>query len=138
MRERRLLERLRAIEDNPDWRGESEPKVAVSSVLEHLGKILNTRQGSTPIAEDYGMPDFTGIAASFGPDSLPEIEQAIAKVIGKYEPRLAGVDVVFEPKPESPFTIAFKLNARVNVEGREMPVVFETVLNPDGHITVLE
>ena len=138
MREKRLLERLRAIEKNPDWRGESDPKVAVSSVLDHLGKILNTRQGSAPIADDYGMPDFTGMAVSFGPDSLPEIEQIISNVVDKYEPRLGAVKAVFEPRPESPFTVAFKLNATVRVEGREMPVVFETVLNPDGHITVLE
>ena len=138
MREKRLLERLRASEADPDWRGETDPKIAISSVLDHLGKILNTRQGSAPIAEDYGVPDFTSIASSFGTDSLPEIEDAISKVITKYEPRLVGVKVHFEPRPDKPFMIAFKLMARVRVEGREMPVVFETVLNPDGHITVLE
>jgi type VI secretion system protein len=138
MREKRLLERLRAIEEDPDWRGESDPKIAVSSVLDHLGKILNTRQGSAQIAADYGVPDFTSIASSFGTDSLPEIEEAIAKVITKYEPRLVNVKVNFEPRLDRPFMIAFKLMARVRVEGREMPVVFETILNPDGHITVME
>lgn len=138
MREKRLLERLRAIEEDPDWRGESDPKIAIVSVLDHLGKILNTRQGSAQIAADYGVPDFTSIASSFGTDSLPEIEEAIAKVISKYEPRLVGVKINFEPRADRPFMIAFKLTARVRVEGREMPVVFETVLNPDGHITVLE
>ena len=138
MREKRLLERLRSIEADPDWRGETDPKIAISSVLDHLGKILNTRQGSAPIAEDYGVPDFSSIASSFGTDSLPEIEDAISKVITKYEPRLVGVKVHFEPRPDKPFMIAFKLMARVRVEGREMPVVFETVLNPDGHITVVE
>ncbi len=138
MKEKRLMERLRAIEENPGWRGETDPKVAVLSVLDHLGKILNTRQGSAPIAEDYGMPDFTSIAVSYGSDSVPEIESAIAGVIGKYEPRLTSVSVGFEAKPESPFTITFKLSALVSVEGRQMPVVFETVLNPDGHITVQE
>ncbi len=138
MKEKRLLERLRAVEDNPGWRGESDPKAAVFSVLDHLAKILNTRQGSAPIAEDYGMPDFTGIAVSYGGDSMPEIETVIGRVIGKYEPRLASVSVSFEARPGSPFTMAFKLSAKVSVEGREMPVVFETVLNPDGHITVKE
>ena len=81
MREKRLLERLRAIEQDPDWRGESDPKAAVASVLGHLGKILNTRQGSAPIAPDFGVPDFTAIASSFGLDSVPEIEEAISNVI---------------------------------------------------------
>lgn len=138
MREKRLLERLRAIERDPDWRGESEPKAAISSVLGHLFKILNTRQGSTPIAPDFGVPDFTSIASTFGTDSLPEIEEAITNVITRYEPRLTAVRVSFDPKPDRPFMIAFQLKAKVRIDGREMPVVFETVLNPDGHITVLE
>jgi type VI secretion system protein len=103
-----------------------------------LIKILNMRQGSAPIATDLGMPDFTSIAGSLNADSLPEMEEALTRVITKYEPRLAGVKVNFEPQQDRPFMIAFKLAARVRVEGREMPVVFETVLNSDGHITVLE
>lgn len=138
MRGKRLLERLRAIDQHPDWRGESDPKTAIASVLEHLIKILNMRQGSAPIATDLGMPDFTSIAGSLNADSLPEMEEALTRVITKYEPRLAGVKVNFEPQQDRPFMIAFKLAARVRVEGREMPVVFETVLNSDGHITVLE
>jgi type VI secretion system protein len=138
MRGKRLLERLRAIDQHPDWRGESDPKTAIASVLEHLIKILNMRQGSAPIATDLGMPDFTSIAGSLNADSLPEMEEALTRVITKYEPRLAGVKVNFEPQEDRPFMIAFKLAARVRVEGREMPVVFETVLNSDGHITVLE
>ena len=138
MRGKRLLERLRAIDQHPDWRGESDPKTAIASVLEHLIKILNMRQGSAPIATDLGMPDFTSIAGSLNADSLPEMEEALTRVITKYEPRLAGGKVNFEPQQDRPFMIAFKLAARVRVEGREMPVVFETVLNSDGHITVLE
>ncbi|MDP0919634.1 hypothetical protein Q6272_31810, partial [Klebsiella pneumoniae] len=60
------------------------------------------------------------------------------KVISKYEPRLVGVKIKFEPRPDRTFMSAFNLTARVRVEGRDMPVVFESVLNPAGHITVLE
>jgi type VI secretion system protein len=138
MRERRLLERLRAIEQDPNWRGESDPKGAVRSVLDHLGKILNTRQDSAPISPDLGVPDFTALASSFGTDSVPEIEEAITRVIRKYEPRLANIQVSFDARPDRAFSIAFKLTASIAVEGRQAPVVFETVLNPDGRISVLE
>lgn len=138
MREKRLLERLRAIEQDPDWRGGSDLQLAVRSVLDHLVKVLNTRQGSAPIAADYGVPDFTSLASAYSSDALPEMEAAIAQVISKYEPRLVGAKINFDPKPEYPFMLAFKLSARVRVEDREQPVVFETVLNPDGQITVLE
>ncbi|SNR89753.1 type VI secretion system protein [Humidesulfovibrio mexicanus] len=138
MREKRLLERLRAVELNPDWRGGADPAAGVRSVLEHIAKMLNTRQGSAPIAQDYGVPDFTSIASTFGAESVGQVEEAITAVILRYEPRLSGVKVSFEPQADRPFSLAFRLSARLTGEGRQTPVVFETILNPDGRITVME
>lgn len=138
MREKRLLERLRAVELDPDWRGGADPAAALQSVLGHIGQILNTRQGSAPIAADFGVPDFTSIASTFGADSVAQVEQAIVQVIQRYEPRLRAVQVVFDPQPDRPFALAFKLQAQLAAEGQETPVVFETILNPDGRIMVLE
>lgn len=138
MREKRLLERVRAIDEDPDWRGESDPKAAIASVLGHLAKILNTRQGSAPIATELGMPDFTSITSSLSADSLPEMAETISSVIAKYEPRLADVRVDVDPLPDKSFRVGFKLAAKVLVDNQEIPVVFETILNPDGHISVLE
>ncbi len=138
MREKRLLERVRAIDDDPDWRGETDPKLAIASVLGHLVKILNTRQGSALIATELGMPDFTSITSSLSADALPEMAETIRNIIAKYEPRLAEVEVAVDPLNKKSFMVGFKLDAKVRVDGREIPVVFETVLNPDGHISVLE
>ncbi len=138
MRGIRLLERLRAIDQRPDWRGESDRQTTIASVLEHLSKMLNTRQGSVPTAMDLGMPDFTGMAGSLTADILPELEQTLTGVISKYEPRLTEVKVVFEPQPEKSFMLGFKLSAKVRVDDNDVPVVFETVLNSEGHITVME
>lgn len=138
MREKRLLERLRAMDQHPDWRGESDPRTAIASVIDHLIKILNTRQGSAPTAPDLGMPDFTSIAGSLNADSLPEMEQTLTRVITKYEPRLTSVKVDFEPQPDKPFMVTFKLAAKVRLQEQEVPVVFETVLDSDGHITIME
>ncbi len=138
MNEKRLLERLRALDQNPDWRGRSEPKAAIASILDHLGKLLNTRQGSTLISPDFGMPDFTGISGSLDTESLFHMEETLTKVITRFEPRLDQVKVSFDPAPDKPFLIPFKLRATITAENRRIPVVFETVLNPDGHISVLE
>lgn len=138
MREKRLLERLRAVELDPDWRGGTDPAVAIQSVLGHVVKILNTRQGSAPIAADFGVPDFTSIASTFGADSVAQIEEAITRVIQRYEPRLTAVQVTFEPQADKPFALAFKLQAQLAGEGQQTPVVFETILNPDGRIMVME
>ena len=138
MQEKRLLERLRAIELDPSWRGESEPQAAIASVLHHLMEILNTRQGSVPIAPDFGIPDFTSIGSTFDSDTLPEIEATLGQVIAKYEPRLVEVKVSHQAKADSPFVIAFKLAASIKVNDKKVPVVFEAVLNADGRIEVLE
>lgn len=138
MREKRLLERLRAIELDPDWRGGTDESLAIASVLAHVVRILNTRQGSAPIAEDYGVPDFTSLASTYGPESVGQVEEAIVKVIQKFEPRLTGVQVVFEPHADRPFSLAFRLSARLAGAGQATPVVFETILTPDGRISVME
>ncbi len=138
MREKRLLERLRAVELDPDWRGGSDPAAAIQSVLGHVVKILNTRQGSTPIAPDFGVPDFTSIASTFGAESVAQIEEAIVRVIQKFEPRLTAVRVSFEPQEDRAFALAFKLQAQLAAEGQATPVVFETILNPDGRIVVMQ
>ena len=138
MQGKRLLERLRAIDQHPEWRGESDPKMAIASVLKHLGHILNTHQGSALTAPDLGMPDFTSISGSLSADSLPEMAETITQVIARYEPRLTGVRVDFEAHPDKSAMIAFKLTAKVRVDNREMPVIFETMLDSDGHITVVE
>lgn len=138
LQEKRLLERLTAIERQPDWRGTPDPKNAAPSVLNHLMKILNSRQGSVPIAPDYGMPDFTSLLSSFDQQSWPEVEDAIAQVISKYEPRLVNVQVRHEIKADSPFEVAFNLSAKIRLDGREAPILFEAVLNSDGRIEVME
>lgn len=138
MREKRLLERLRAVDLDPDWRGGADQAAALNSVLSHIVRILNTRQGSAPISQDYGVPDFTSLATSFGSETVSQVEGAILNVIRKYEPRLTGVQVSFEPQQDKPFALAFKLSAQLATEGQKTPVVFETILNPDGRITVLE
>ena len=110
----------------------------MGSVLKHLQRILNTRQGSVPIAPDYGMPDFTNIDSTFGPSDVPIMERTLASVISKYEPRLSDVQVRFTPAPDRPLTAVFTLSARLLLPDAATPVLFETVLNPDGHIQVSE
>jgi len=138
LQEKRLLERLRAIELNPSWRGMTTPESATPSVLNHLAKILNTRQGSVPIAPDFGIPDFTGLLSGADQSAWAEVEEAIAEVITKYEPRLIKVQVRHKLMDDTAFVVAFKLSAAIRVEERESPVVFEAVLNADGRIEVME
>lgn len=136
MNEQRLLERIRLADLDPDRRDVSDPVQVVNSILGHLRMILNTRQGNAQIAPDFGVPDFTSMVGTSGLDAIRDIEASMTEVVLKYEPRLQGVKIEFLPDEEQPLSLIFKLQARLALEDREMPMVFETVLNPDGQIMI--
>ncbi|WP_428560296.1 MAG: type VI secretion system baseplate subunit TssE [Solidesulfovibrio sp. DCME] len=136
MHEKRLLERIRDYEKDRGRGGEVDPSVLLASVLSHLRRMLNTKQGSVPIAEDYGLADLTEMPGAFSPDNMEEIEQKMAKVIAKYDPRLADVRVRFSRRQDDSLALRFEISGRVNDDGLRLPVIFESVVEPSGKISV--
>ena len=134
MREERLLDRIRAWEKDPARRGREEPKRIVDSVLRHLRRILNTKHGNVPIAEDYGVPDFTDFLFAH-PESVREIERVIRLAIQKYEPRLKAVKVNYIPQDEDPLSLRFQIVARLLNDSKH-PVFFETIIDSGGKIDI--
>jgi type VI secretion system protein len=116
-------------------RSGQDPRRIVDSVLRHLQNILNTRQGGVQIADDYGIPDFTGLLQSI-PDSLRDIERSIRTVIQKYEPRLRAVRVSFIPNEEDALSLRFQIVARLATGDEKTPVIFESMVDSDGKIQV--
>jgi type VI secretion system protein len=102
-------------------------------VLSHLQRILNTRQGNVPIADDYGVPDFLDFLQEF-PDSVRDIEWSLRTVIDKYEPRLSDARVTNVPQEDDVLVLRFQIAARLSTEERQ--VFFETLLDTNGHIQV--
>ncbi len=135
MREERLLERIRAWRKEPGRRTRQDSKRAVGSVLGHLQRILNTRQGNVPIGADYGVPDFTDLVQAY-PDGVRDFERSIRQTIQKYEPRLKAVRVHFVALTEDVLTIRFQITGRLVIEGHKEPVLFESVVGPDGKINI--
>ncbi len=134
----RFLERLRTIQRNPRWRGVEDPVEVLQSVVSHVSKLLNTRQGSTLINEDFGIPDFTSVGISFNRDDIPDMERRIVAFISQYEPRLNDIEVSFLSNDvEAPLQLAFSLNAQLAVAGTEdIPIRLVTRINPLGMVTV--
>ena len=111
-----------------------DPNVMIGSVMRHLQKILNTRQGSAPIDDDYGMPDFTDLAVTFSTESVKDLSRSIKKVINKYEPRLSGIRVEAMPLGEHVLELHFKIEGKLKIDQAEVPVAFDTYVSPDGRI----
>ena len=135
MQENRLLERIRYLKEVPQERTRKDPKRVIDSVLKHLQRILNTRQGSVPIGEDYGMPDFTYFLRAY-PDSIREIERSIRETIQKYEPRLKAIQVNSIPNDEDVLSLRFQIIARLATDEDKGPVLFESILGSDGKMSV--
>jgi type VI secretion system protein len=135
MREYRLLDRIRFMDKNPSRRVTEDPKQMIHSIQEHLQRILNTHMGSVPIADDFGVADFTNFMSAF-PDSQRGIERSLRQTIQKYEPRLQGVRVVFFPGEDDPLSISFQITARLVLERHKDPVSFESLVDSDGRIRI--
>jgi type VI secretion system protein len=135
MREERLLERIRAWEKEPQRRGREDARRTTASILNHLQRILNTRRGNAPIADDYGVPDFTDLLYGF-PDSVREMEKSIRLTIQKYEPRLQAVRVSFIPQQEDRLSLRFQVAAKLAGDQDKVPVYFETVVDSAGKVKI--
>ncbi|WP_159084461.1 type VI secretion system baseplate subunit TssE [Dongshaea marina] len=136
MRTERLLERIRYGE-NPDGH-DSELVRLSSSVTRYLSRMLNTQQGSALTVPDFGMPDLNLVRFGEGLENLRGLERVIADLILRYEPRVERVQVEFIPQETDRLSLVFKIRAGIRYENNLVPVVFETVLGPDGRISVAE
>lgn len=134
MRDKRLFERIRNWAAQPDRRDRSRVSDQIASVVDHLKKLLNSRQGTTLMDESYGMPDFTDLRAAF-PDSVRDIERSIALTIERFEPRLTDVNVDFMEQDEQ-MTLYFQIRASLNAEDEPMPIHLQSTLDAGGKMAV--
>jgi type VI secretion system protein len=136
MRRERLLERIRMMEESPEKRLDTDSGTMVNSVLEHLIRVLNTKQGSVDIDPEFGVPDITNISSSFSAESVPELETAIKKVIENYEPRLKDVSVRFSSQEDDLLALRFSITAKLVTDDKSKPIIFETIVDSDGQVKV--
>jgi type VI secretion system protein len=137
MSEERLLERIRNLERNPEQRVSQNLTREVQSVIGYLQRLLNTRQGSSPIEEEFGIPDFTNVPGETLSDTAREMERTIRQVIQKFEPCLAGVKVTFLPQSDELMSLRFKIEANL-ARAKSVSVAFETVVSSEGRVKVSE
>jgi len=135
MREDRLLKRIKAWQDAPRRREKDDPRKILESVLNHLQRILNTRQGNVPIGPEYGVPDFTDLVQVY-PEGVRDFERSIKQTVQKYEPRLTSVRVRFIPPGEDVLSLRFQIKGRLNVDGAKDSVSFESTVGSDGRVSV--
>ena len=135
MREQRLLERLRAWEEDPGRRSMEDSGRIIDSVLSHLQRVLNTKTGTVQIADDFGLPDFTDLVYNY-PEAVRGLERSIQSMIQKYEPRLNSVRVRFIPQDDVRLSLDFQITAEIHGEDEKIPVLFESQMDLSGRVKI--
>lgn len=92
-----------------------------ASILNHLIKLLQTRQGTVLCLPEYGLPDLNDANASMY-DSITRIRRHVERAIVHYEPRLSDVRVTHDPDPLSPLALRFRIQAVMRQEGISAPL----------------
>jgi type VI secretion system protein len=128
MRDERLLERLKRWDAQDMERSLDGPNIETlkASILKHLEKILNTRQGAVAMDPEFGIPDFTHA------QDLSLLEQDVARVIERYEPRLKDVVVRKVVLDDFGSNIALAVDANLAEEG--VAVHFTTYMTSSGRV----
>jgi len=131
-----LLERIEAMKNAHD--PATERQSLERSLVRHLTSMLNTRRGSVPIAQDYGIADVTDLGRSFTEESVTEFKTELERVIMRYEPRLCSVRVEYAPRQDAPLSAVFEIEATVNTEYGRQTLRFETILDATGAVRLAE
>lgn len=134
MREQRLLERLAAYEGASARSQSTRVDTLMRSIIDHLGRILNTRRGSVPADPEYGVPDITNLAGALEGGSVRQLAHDLTRVVARYEPRLKAPMVTYLMDPEQALSLRFAIEGRISVESRDVPVRLATRVSPLGHV----
>jgi type VI secretion system protein len=134
-RERSLLERLADPTGYRPLTVEENTQELADSILRHLRKMLNTKQGHVLTQPEYGMPDVTEFIQNL-PEMVEVVQRGIRNSIEKFEPRLRNVTVTYVPSQEVVANLRFEITAELVTEREEASVWFETAVTPTGQIEV--
>jgi type VI secretion system protein len=105
----------------------------VAAIVEHLGALLNTRQGNSALDASYGLPDFTDVMHTF-PRGLALLCDGIARAIERNEPRLQNVEV--EPSLRDANNLIMHFLIRAELARTGSPVQFDTSMTQTGKVDI--
>ncbi len=105
----------------------------IMSIMDHLNRLFNTREGSLSHLKDYGLPDISEIYRKM-PHGIEELQKAIKRTVEKYEPRLKKVKVTPRETDPKDFRLVFILSAELS-EGGGL-VRFQTTFTSMGNSSI--
>lgn len=135
MLKKRLFERIGNESGIGRYRKSDNHNDIVFSIVDHLKRILNTRQGSALIAGAYGLPDFNDLARQF-PDAILILRKEIWRCIEMYEPRLRNVRVEYIKDPDAPLSLKFEIAGELAIDDSTQKINIETRIDASGYVDI--
>ena len=114
----------------------TQAEALTQSIVAHLQRILNTRQGSVPIDTEFGVPDFTNLAGSFAVGQTTQIIENMTRMIARYEPRLKSPRIQVVEGAQEVLSLSFSLEGLVEIDNRDIPINLATRVSSDGHVSL--
>lgn len=123
--DRGLFERLRDPNVGGQRTVQQRADHVYASVLHHLSRLLNTREGESPCVPGYGLPALSDVDLSARGDDL---RRSIEHAIAEFEPRLEAVRVKFlPPDPSDLLKLRFEVSGRISTDDERLNVRFSTI-----------
>ena len=132
----RLLKRIRQWEDDVDASADLDIETYVASVLEDLGKIYNTRQGTVVIDATFGLPDFTSLMNTMSPPEIDGLSDNIEDVTMQYDKRIKNVISRYQKREDDMGIVRFSITAKLQFKDQLIPLAFDTLLQGDGSVLI--
>lgn len=108
-----------------------------SSILTHLGHMLNTRQGSSLTCPDYGLLEVSEVLHEF-PEAIGLVQRSIKNSIQLYEPRLKNVQVRHARSDTvQSMLLEFEVTAQIQLpDGRRQSLRFGAAVDQSGNVVM--
>ncbi|MEN5200288.1 type VI secretion system baseplate subunit TssE [Pseudomonas wadenswilerensis] len=132
-----LFERLEP--EAPRYRpgtAQTQARQAIEAIKRHLEQVLNARQGCSQSSPELGLRDFNG-ATQGSNDLLIAISADIRRSVEAFEPRVKVTGVRYQPDPDLPLELSFRLDCQLRLDHREEQVQLEVAMHGrDGYTRV--
>jgi type VI secretion system protein len=104
----------------------------ILSIMDHLNRMFNTREGSIAHLKGYGLPDISEIYRKM-PHGIEELQEAVKRAVETYEPRMTRIQVI----PKDPEGDKLKLVFIISGEMKGGGVVrFQTTFTSQGQSSI--
>lgn len=132
-----LFERLEA--DAPRYHpgsADTQARQRIEAIKRHLEQVLNSRQGCSQSSPELGLRDFNGVTQASS-DLVVAISADIRRSVEAFEPRIKVTGVRYQPDPDLPLELNFRLDCQVRVNHKEEQVQIEVAMRGrDGYTRV--